>query len=457
MKPKANLPNAVQLWTRARTEQRPFATFVVAGHVDHGKSTLMGRLLLDTGAVQQRDIDKFKKQAAEIGKESFALAWVMDTGSEERERGVTVDIAQHHFSTKKADFTILDAPGHRDFVPNMISGASMADIIVLVVDANQLESGIKGQTKEHVQLAYGVGIRKAVVAVNKLDLSNPAWSQELFDEVKAEIQMLLRKVGFAEKNMLFVPCSGLNGENVANAATSDSAAAKVKGDAPSLVAALEAFTHDDAAAYQQNENAQTVQDKAIKQKSFRLQVADVYRGGIQNPLSISGRIAAGSVVEGQIMTILPSNDQALVKSMERAGEPTTWAVALQMVALHLDGDIETLSRNLRTGDLICSSSEPAKLIKTITAKIQVLETILPQAVELHLGRIHVAASVRRLVATLDGTGAQLKKAPRSLKPGQIARVEVVLTDSAPLESGDRIILRSDGTTIAFGIIETVIS
>ncbi|QIX01894.1 hypothetical protein AMS68_007411 [Peltaster fructicola] len=457
VKPKAQLANAKQLWGKARTTQRPFASFVVAGHVDHGKSTLMGRLLLDTGAVQQRDIDKFKKQAAEIGKESFALAWVMDTGSEERERGVTVDIAQHNFSTAKADFTIIDAPGHRDFIPNMLSGASMADIVVLVVDANQLDSGIKGQTREHIQLAYGVGIRKVVVAVNKLDASNPAWDQQLFSDVKDQIARLLRQVGFVEKNIRYVPCSGLNGENVAKPAPKDSPAAEVGGGTPSLVAALETFTHDDAASYAKAGGTPTQQEKAVTTRSLRMQVADVYRGGIQNPLSVSGRIAHGDVVEGQAITILPSGDQAVVKGIERAGEGTEWAVALQIVSLHLDGDLETLNRNLRAGDLISSTSQPPKLIKTITAKVQVLDTILPQAVELHYGRLHITASVKRLVETIDSKGAQLKKSPRSLKAGQVARIDIALGNGAPLEPEDRIILRSDGDTIALGIIESVIA
>lgn len=416
----------------------------------------MGRLLLDSGAVQQRDIDKFRKQAAEIGKESFALAWVMDTGSEERERGVTVDIAQHHFSTDRADFTILDAPGHRDFVPSMISGASMADIVVLVVDANQLESGLKGQTREHIQLAYGVGIRKVVVAVNKLDAANPPWSQQLFDSVKDQIAHLLKEVGFDAESMIFVACSGLHGENVVKPASQSSAAAKLYGNEHPLVSALETFVHDYGKDYKKDANTKTAQSDAINARTLRMQVADVYRGGVQNPLSVSGRIADGTVAAGQLILILPSGDQAVVKGIEVVGQSSEWAVALQIATLHLDGDLETLNRNLRTGDLLCATTQPAQVVKELTCKLHVLDTLLPQAVELHFGRLHVAARIKRLVETLDQAGQRLKKTPRSVKAGQLARVEVNFDAGAPLETGDSIVLRSEGATIAFGIIETTI-
>lgn len=202
------------------------------GHVDAGKSTLMGRLLLDTGVVDERTIQKFKQEAEKIGKSSFALAWVLDQTQEERTRygshmcsiyktanpvrGVTMDIAVNKFETEKARFTILDAPGHRDFIPNMIAGASQADFALLVIDSSTgaFESGfhMRGQTKEHTLLVRSIGVQRIIIAVNKLD--TVGWSHERYEEIQQQMTQFLSQAGFAPNNVSFIPCSGLTGGNI---------------------------------------------------------------------------------------------------------------------------------------------------------------------------------------------------------------------------------------------------
>ncbi|KAK6434657.1 hypothetical protein LTR95_009155, partial [Oleoguttula sp. CCFEE 5521] len=301
------------VWAETTATRRPSAAFVVIGHVDHGKSTLMGRLLLDTGAVHQRDIDRYRKEAAEQGKASFALAWVMDTSADERERGVTVDIAQHYFGTDTADFTILDAPGHRDFVPNMIGGASMADLGVLVVDANQLESGLKGQTREHVLLARAVGLERVVVAVNKMDGAVPSWDQHLFRSVSEEVCKLLTDTGFDRDNIKVVPCSGLNGENVATAPAADGPTAWVARSSQTLIAALDNFA------------ASTTTPSELLKKPIRLQITDIFHASSQYPISISGRISAGTVQIGETIIIMPSSESASIKAIDVADSHVEYA------------------------------------------------------------------------------------------------------------------------------------
>ncbi|KAK3115516.1 hypothetical protein LTR53_005052 [Teratosphaeriaceae sp. CCFEE 6253] len=431
--------DVARLWAEEKAKRKPFAAFVVVGHVDHGKSTLMGRLLLDTGAVSQRDIDKFQKQASEIGKASFALAWVMDTGTEERERGVTFDFAQHHFSTPNADFTILDAPGHRDFVPNMIGGASMADMAVLVIDANQLESGMKGQTREHILLAKAVGLKRMVVAVNKLDAASPVWSEQLFESVKAEMRKFLTDSGFAEADVKFVPCSGLSGVNVVNAPKASSPAAWVTKSHFTFLQALERSIPSRASETQE----------ALK-LPLRMQIIDVFRGSVTNPLSVAGRISAGSVQVGDIVTVQPSGEKATIRAIDVSEEPRDYAVAGQICTLHL-ADIE--AQHLRSGDFICSSQQPARVAKSFTALIDVLEPLLPQPVDVHIGRLHVPGNISQLAETVDVKGEQLKRRPRILKAGQRARVKLSLEDGIPLVVGERIILRTTGVTSAYGAVE----
>lgn len=186
------------------------------GHVDAGKSTLMGRLLYDVGAVDNKLIRKLKKESEMIGKSSFHLAWVMDQTSEERNRGVTVDICTSDFKTKDATFTIVDAPGHRDFVPNAIAGVSQVDVAVLSIDCSTdaFESGfnLDGQTKEHTLLARSLGVRHIIVAMNKMDSVD--WYEGRFEDIKFELRNFFEDIGIKDDQLSWVPCSGLTGEGV---------------------------------------------------------------------------------------------------------------------------------------------------------------------------------------------------------------------------------------------------
>ncbi|KAF7941666.1 uncharacterized protein EAE97_006503 [Botrytis byssoidea] len=416
-----------------KAKSKNAANFVVIGHVDAGKSTLMGRLLYDLKVVDQRTVDRYRKEAEAMGKSSFALAWVLDQGTEERNRGVTIDIAMNKFETEKTTFTILDAPGHRDFIPNMIAGASQADFAVLVIDASvgSFESGLKGQTKEHALLARSMGVQRIIIAVNKLD--TVSWSQDRFDEISQQVSAFLTAAGFQEQNIKFIPCSGLRGDNIARKST-EQAAAWYTG--PTLVEELD---HSEPVA------------RALT-KPLRLTIGDIFRGGVQNPLSISGRIEAGSLQVGDQLLAQPSNEKCFIKGLEMDNETVDWAVAGQIITIHLS-DID--QAHLKIGDVLCTPSQPISVIKTFTAKVLAFEFLTPMQVDVHRGRMHTAGRIKELVAVLDkGTGKTLgKKKPRIVKPAQVARVLVELEVPVPLEAPGRVILRCDGVTVAAGLLE----
>ncbi len=394
----------------------------------------MGRLLYDLKVVDQRTIDRYRKEAEKMGKSSFALAWVLDQGSEERSRGVTIDIASNKFETEKTAFTILDAPGHRDFIPNMIAGAAQADFAVLVVDAStgSFESGLKGQTKEHALLVRSIGVQRIITTVNKLDTVN--WDQERFTEIQQQISSFLTTAGFLPKNIAFIPCSGLNGDNITRRSTEASAAWYT---GPTLIEELD--------------NSEPV-SRALT-KPLRLTIGDIFRGGVQNPLSISGRIESGSLQTGDALLAQPSGEKCYIKSLEIDTEPADWAVAGQNVVVHLTGIEE---QHLKIGDVLCSPSSPIQNVKQFTAKVLAFELLTPMQIDIHRGRLHTAGKIKEIVAMLDkGSGAVVggKKKPRIVKPAQVARVLVELETVVPLEAPGRVVLRSGGETVAAGLLE----
>lgn len=402
------------------------------GHVDAGKSTLMGRLLFDLKSIDARTMSRYKSESEAIGKGSFAFAWVMDQGTDERERGVTIDIAQHTFETDKTTFTILDAPGHRDFVPNMIAGASEADFALLVVDASagEFESGMRGQTREHALLVRAIGAQRVVVAVNKMDAAG--WEKDRFEEIRKQLEGFLVSAGFQKGNLAFIPCSGLEGENILKRSADQRAE---WWDGPTLVEELDEIqptTH------------------AID-KPLRMTINDVFRGSVQNPLSISGRIEAGNLQVGETVLITPANETAHIKAIDVDEEPTDWTVAGMNVVLHLSGIEE---EHLKSGDVLCSPTSPIKNVREFTAKVLAFKHLLPMLVDVHRGRMHAPGRIGMLIATLDKATAEVvKKRPKIVQPGGLVRVRVVLERDVPVEEGTRVILRAGGETVAAGIVE----
>jgi len=196
---------------------------VVIGHVDAGKSTTTGHLIYKCGGIDKRTIEKFEKEAKEMGKASFKYAWVLDKLKAERERGITIDIALWKFETSKYYFTIIDAPGHRDFIKNMITGTSQADCAVLVVASGtgEFEAGIAktGQTREHALLAYTLGVKQMICVVNKMDDKSVNWGEARYNEIKNEVSSFLKKIGYNSDKVPFVPISGWHGDNMLEKST----------------------------------------------------------------------------------------------------------------------------------------------------------------------------------------------------------------------------------------------
>ncbi|KAK9368456.1 hypothetical protein V1509DRAFT_622964 [Lipomyces kononenkoae] len=439
--------NVVEKFISSR--RKAHVNFVVVGHVDAGKSTLMGRMLYDVGAIDERTIQKYKRDANNMGKGSFAFAWVLDQSKEERERGVTMDVAMNSFESSKVAFTILDAPGHKDFVPNMIAGASEGDFAVLVIDSspNAFEAGFvqSGQTKEHALLVRSLGVQRIIVAVNKLD--NVNWSEYRFDEVKETLLAFLSAAGFSESQTTFIPCSGLCGDNIVNS---------------SVRPELSWYTGH--TLLEELENLTTV-DRDIG-APLRMSITDVFKGNASSAINVTGRINAGNVQVGETVLAIPSNETATIKSIAIADQANDWAVAGDNVQVALS-NIDIV--HLRAGDILCAISSPVKCAKTFSARVIVFQLRIPlikgSNVLIYRGRTTEAARILRLSALIDkGTGKITKHKPRHLVSGQSAIVELeVMGSSFPMEtfkaSKDlgRIVLRQEGITVAAGVVEEILS
>ncbi|KAG5508471.1 hypothetical protein GH5_06713 [Leishmania sp. Ghana 2012 LV757] len=325
---------------------------VVVGHVDAGKSTATGHLIYKCGGIDKRTIEKFEKEAAEMGKASFKYAWVLDKLKAERERGITIDIALWKFESPKSVFTIIDAPGHRDFIKNMITGTSQADAAILMIDSTQggFEAGISkdGQTREHALLAFTLGVKQMVVCCNKMDDKTVQYSQSRYEEISKEVGTYLKRVGYNPEKVRFIPISGWQGDNMID--KSDSMP-WYKG--PTLLDALDML------------------EAPVRpvDKPLRLPLQDVYKIGGIGTVPV-GRVETGIMKPGDVVTFAPANVTTEVKSIEMHHEQLAEAVPGDNVGFN----VKNVSvKDIRRGN-VCGNSknDPPKEAADFTAQVIVL-------------------------------------------------------------------------------------
>merc|ERR1711934_551910 len=289
-------------------KEKTHVNIVVIGHVDAGKSTSTGHLIYKCGGIDKRTIEKFEKEAAEMGKGSFKYAWVLDKLKAERERGITIDIALWKFETTKYEVTIIDAPGHRDFIKNMITGTSQADCAVLIVAAGvgEFEAGIakNGQTREHALLAFTLGVKQLIVGINKMDNTEPKYSKDRYEEIVKEVSSYVKKIGYNPKSIAFVPISGWHGDNMIEATSNmnwykgwECESKERKASGKTLFEALDAI----------------VPPGRPVDKALRLPLQDVYKIGGIGTVPV-GRVETGFIKAGMVVPFAPSAVTTEVKS-----------------------------------------------------------------------------------------------------------------------------------------------
>ncbi|KAB3548122.1 MAG: translation elongation factor EF-1 subunit alpha [ANME-2 cluster archaeon] len=412
--------------------EKPHMNLAVIGHIDHGKSTLVGRLLYETGTIPAHVIEKYKVEAEEKGKGSFAFAWVMDSLKEERERGITIDIAHKRFDTDKYYYTIVDCPGHRDFVKNMITGASQADAAILTVDA---KDGVMEQTKEHVFLATTLGINQLIIAVNKMDSVD--YSEERFNEVKEDVSTLLKMVGYKPDGINFIPTSALFGANISEHSKDTP---WYKG--PTILEGLDQFTAPEKPTG----------------LPLRIPVQDAYTISGIGTVPV-GRVETGVMKLGDKVTFMPSGASGEVKSIEMHHEEIPEAVPGDNIGFNVRG---VGKKDVRRGDVTGPASDPPTVAEEFTAQIVVLQH--PSAITagytpvFHCHTAQTACTFLSIDKKLDPrTGQVSEENPTFIKAGDAAIVTIKPTRPMVIEPYKeipqlgRFAIRDMGTTIAAGM------
>jgi len=424
---------------------KPHLNLVIMGHVDHGKSTTTGHLLYLAGAIDERTIKAFQDEAEKMGKGTFKYAWVLDNLKEERERGVTIDLRFLKFETNKFYFTVIDAPGHRDFVKNMITGASQADAAVLFVSAKkgEFEAGIGpgGQTREHAFLAFTLGVRQVVVAVNKMDDITVEWSKERYDEIKNEVTRMLRMVGFKVEKAHFVPTSGWTGDNLTK-----------KSDkmpwytGPTLMEAMDLLE---------------VPPKPTN-KPLRVPVQDIYSITGIGTVPV-GRVETGVLKEGDNVIFMPANKKAEVKSLEMHHTKIAKAEPGDNIGFNVRG---IGKGDVHRGDVAGPVDNPPTVAKEFIGQIIVIYH--PTAIAagytpvLHYHTGQIACRFTELLKKIDPRSGQVvEEKPSFLKTGDAAWVKMEPLRPIAIETYNdfpelgRFAVRDMGTTVAAGVVKEI--
>ncbi|XP_054618229.1 HBS1-like protein isoform X2 [Dunckerocampus dactyliophorus] len=425
---------------------KPLLNLVVIGHVDAGKSTLMGHLLYLLGNVNKRTMHKYETESKKAGKASFAYAWVLDETGEERDRGVTMDVGMTKFETTSKVVTLMDAPGHKDFIPNMITGAAQADVAVLVVDASrgEFEAGFEagGQTREHALLVRSLGVTQLAVAVNKMDQVN--WQQERFQEVTSKLGHFLKQAGFKDSDVFYVPTSGLSGENLTVRCSVSELTSWYCG--LSLLEQIDAFRAPQRSV----------------DKPFRLCVSDVFKDQ-GSGFCVTGKIEAGYIQTGDKLLAVPPNETCLVKGITLHDTPLDWAAAGDHVSLTVTG-MDIIKINV--GCVFCDPKEPIRVCTRFRARLLLFSFEIPITkgfpVLLHYGTVSEPATITKLISVLHkSSGEVLKKKPKCLCKGMNAIVEIQTQRPIALElykdykELGRLMLRYVGSTIAAGVVTEI--
>ena len=413
---------------------KPTINVAFVGHVDHGKSTTIGRLMFDSGKVSPEELEKLKAEAQKHGKAGFEFAFVMDKFKEERERGVTIDLAYQKLITNKYEVTIIDAPGHKDFIKNMITGASQADAAFLTVSA---KDGGQPQTKEHVWLLRTMGVGQVAVAVNKMDVVD--YKEDAYKKTVADVSNILKQAGYKPEGTTYLAISGFKGDNVVKKSTN---MPWYKG--PTILEQMDLFTQP---------------EKPIS-LPLRMPLQDVYEITGIGTVPV-GKIETGIMKPGQKVLILPGRSgkgiSGEVKTVEMHHEMLSQAEAGDNVGVNIRG---VGKKDIARGDVICDAAQPATIAEEFVAQIAVIShpTVIAKGYTpvFHVHTAQVPVQFIELIEKTSPDGVTVKN-PDFLKNGDVAKVRLkpignlVIETQAKNPHMSRFAVRDAGATVGAGV------